>query len=124
EGDTSLAAADTVRGDLAVLDGSLSLQGVVTGDVLVVNGNAMLDRGATIAGSLLVIGGRTDTDASARVGGEIATYSASLPYERAAGRVRLVRGPQGTQNPFDRRGHSDFLITTGKSYNRVEGMPI
>jgi hypothetical protein len=124
EGDTPIAANDTVAGDLAVLDGDLTIDGAVEGDVLVVNGDAILAPMASIRGNLLVVGGQVDASGSARVSGEIATYSASLPYERSAGRVRLVRGPRGAQSPFDREGYSDFLITTGRSYNRVEGMPI
>lgn len=124
EGDALVATEDTVPTALAVLDGTLTLEGIVQGDVLVVNGDAVLGPGSVVEGNVLVIGGEVRAGTAARVAGEIASYSAPLPYERSAGRIRLVRGPRGAQSPIDRGGYSDFLVTTGRSYNRVEGMPI
>jgi hypothetical protein len=124
EGDATIELGTTLASDLAVLDGSLTLAGVVDGNVLVVNGDAVLLGGSRITGDLLVIGGEVRGSSSARVTGEIASYSGRLAYERAAGRVRLLTAPRGAPQPIGREGYSDFLITTGKSYNRVEGMPI
>ncbi|MQA90432.1 MAG: BamA/TamA family outer membrane protein [Gemmatimonas sp.] len=124
EGDASVPAGLSLETDVAVLDGSLALAGSIVGDVVVVNGDARLLDGASIEGDLLVIGGEVEGSSSARVVGEIASYSARLVYERTAGRVRLLSAPRGAPPPTDREGYADFLITTGQSYNRVEGMPI
>src|SRR5690554_3438700 len=42
EGSVTVAAGETVAGDLGVIDGPLVLDGTVTGDLLVLNGNATL----------------------------------------------------------------------------------
>ncbi|MEX0912566.1 MAG: polymer-forming cytoskeletal protein [Gemmatimonadota bacterium] len=124
DGDQELAAGSRLDGDLAVLDGSLSLHGSVDGTVTVVNGDAFLHPGSVVTGDILVVGGRIETSPDARVGGDLVSYVELLPYERVGGRIRLLRGPQVGRTALERTGRSDFLITTGKSYNRVEGMPI
>lgn len=124
EGSARIGPDSIVAGDLLVLDGSLTLEGAVQGSVTVVHGEALLAPGAWVGGDLVVVGGSAEGLDQARIAGEIAIYAARLPYERSGGRFRLVRTPRIAPPRFDRSGASDFLITTGKSYNRVEGLPI
>jgi hypothetical protein len=65
-----------------------------------------------------VIGGRLDDADSTRVGGRLLLYPAPLEYRREG--MRIARGGVGAAGG----GRADFLIATGKSYNRVEGLPI
>ncbi len=127
-GETRVAAGSTLRSDVAVLEGPLVLEGRVEGSVLLVNGDAELRPGAAITGDLLVVGGEVSGVEQASVGGEVLAYPGRLRYRREG--ERILRAPPaaprragiGAGGP--QWGRSDFLITTGTSYNRVEGLPI
>lgn len=126
-GPTTLAAGDTTRADVAVLGGPLVLGGHVEGTVVVVNGDVRLLPGASIAGDLRVVGGSVAGADSARVAGEVESYPERLRFRRDGYRiVRVGRGRAGGGEVeiVPARGRSDFLLTTGNSYNRVEGLPI
>jgi hypothetical protein len=56
-GDFTMSAADTIRSDVAVLEGNARIAGVITGQLLVLNGDAILAAGGRIDGALTVIGG-------------------------------------------------------------------
>ena len=114
-GETEIEAGDTLRSDVAAVDGPLLVRGRVEGDVLVVNGDLRLAPGASVTGSVTVIGGRAEGLEAATVGGEASVHEAELRYRRSG--FRLVRGDEGW-------GRGDFLVATGKSYNRVEGLPV
>ncbi|MDQ8167685.1 MAG: hypothetical protein P3B76_08175, partial [Gemmatimonadota bacterium] len=83
-GDITLAANDTVRGDLAVLNGRARLAGVVTGQVVVLNGDAILVESGRIAGALTVIGGTVESPDRPGVGGDIRVWSARYRYREEA----------------------------------------
>ncbi len=68
-GDRTIAAGDTVAGDLALFRGKLDVAGTVLGDVVVFGGSIVLERGARVAGNVLVIGGKL-RNLGAQVGGE------------------------------------------------------
>jgi hypothetical protein len=130
-GDFALAPTDTVRGDLAVLGGRAQLAGVVTGQVVVLNGDASLLEGARIERSLTVIGGTFESPERPNVGGEIRVWSAAYRYHEAGDTLvadldflsrwsRWMREERGTSG----RTTSDLLVTTAHTYNRVEGLPI
>lgn len=126
EGATRIGADSVVRADIAVLDGPLLLAGRVEGSVLVANGDAELVPGASIAGDLLVVGGEVRGVESAAVRGELLAYPGRLSYRREGGRFVRVRPASlpRAREEAEEWGHSDFLIATGRSYNRVEGLPI
>ena len=114
-GETAIEAGDTLRSDVAALDGPLRVRGRVEGDVLVLNGDLLLAPGASVTGSATVVGGRVQGAEAATIGGEVTVHEGELRYRRSG--FRLVRGDEGW-------GRGDFLVATGKSYNRVEGLPI
>src|SRR5215207_245986 len=60
EGPTTIAAADTVRADVASLGGPLTVAGRIEGSVVVLNGDGRLLRGASIAGGVTVAGGAVE----------------------------------------------------------------
>jgi hypothetical protein len=119
-GPTTVEAGDTVDADVAVLDGPLLVAGRVEGRVVAIDADVRLLPGASIAGDLWVLGGRLDGADSARVEGEMLLDPAPLAYRRDGPRIAL------TAREAERGGgiRSDFLVATGKSYNRVEGLPI
>lgn len=124
---TRLAAGGVLRADVAVLEGPLEVAGRVEGSVVAVNADVRLFPGAEVTGDLLVVGGGVTGLDSARVGGEILVYSRRLDYRREGDRIvreraRVSGGVEGEGGEGWER--SDFLISTGRSYNRVEGLPI
>jgi hypothetical protein len=128
-GPTRVEADSTIRSDIAVLEGPLVIAGRVEGSVLVVNGDAELLPGGAITGDLLVVGGEVRGAQQAVVGGEMLAYLGRLSYRREGERIIRVRRPIRSRasrdaDPMGEWGRGDFLITTGKSYNRVEGLPI
>jgi hypothetical protein len=127
DGDAEIAARTTVRSDVAVLEGTLTIGGRVEGSIVVVNGSVTLLPGAEVTGGILVVGGEVTGARFARVQGEILAYPERLSYREEGRRIRRVERPRGTTAAGERsllRGRSDFLVTSGKSYNRVEGLPI
>lgn len=130
-GATEVPADSVIEGDVAVLEGPLHLAGRVVGSVVVVNGDLVLGKGAVVTGDLLLVGGVLTGLDAAEIGGEILRYPARLRY-RLEGERMMPGGPAPAAPREDRHdapppaggAELDFLITTGNSYNRVEGMPI
>ncbi|WP_423924394.1 hypothetical protein [Candidatus Palauibacter sp.] len=71
-GDYRIPAETTITGDIAILDGTLSLAGAVEGDALLLDGTLLLVDAARVEGDVLRVGGellfRGET---ATIGGEI-----------------------------------------------------
>ncbi len=176
-GEWRIAPGSGVSGNVAVLDGSLTVAGRIDGDVVVINGDATLADGGTVTGTLTVVGGAIRREGSASVGGEAVAYAERLDYLRrgeriyadvegwieappadtsarvavaepdtvrdaerewsedsaAAGRVTRGRergddwsegGWTAVRRGVSGDGRADFIVATGQSYNRVEGLPI
>lgn len=124
-GTMTVGAGDTLLANVAVLEGPLVLAGHVAGEVLVVNGEVRLLPGASVGGGVRVVGGRVVGLEGARVAGAIEVYPERLGYRREEGRlVRVERGGGAVGVSGAQWGRADFLIASGDSYNRVEGLPI
>ncbi|HSL70064.1 MAG TPA: polymer-forming cytoskeletal protein, partial [Longimicrobiales bacterium] len=129
-GDSRIAAGSEIVGDLSVLEGVLIIEGAVRGDVLVLNGDLELGPSARIEGSATVIGGSFKAAEGAAVTRGIALYRGSFPYRvendvlvrvaRAEG-SRVAELAAGRDFEF---GRTDVIVTAGRGYNRVEGLPI
>ncbi len=143
EGGTAVEAGRTVAGDVAVLDGDLNLAGRVEGDVVVVNGDLQLAEGARVGGDVIVVGGEIAGEANADVSGEMVVFAEPVSHCRREDRVDVSGGCDGLAGApadtgpraadalsrqaaerVDRRGSADYVLTPGRSYNRVEGLPI
>lgn len=145
-GRTRIPAARTVGGDVAVLGGPLLVAGRIEGDVVVLGGDVELLPGAVVTGSLTVVGGAVDRAEGVQVGGAVAWYAEALEVERVGDRLVRVDGEREEAVASRRRaeeeeeaegrsllrggrrekgeGRADFVVATGQSYNRVEGLPI
>ena len=150
EGGATVEAGRTVAGDVAVLDGDLALAGRVRGDVVVVNGDLALADSAEVTGDVIVVGGDIGHLGEARVDGEIVVYADPVTHCRRGGRLHLedacgwlaraprrdddaaerepgpAGGPAAAPDDETRRQSSgaEFLFSAGRSYNRVEGLPV
>jgi len=125
-GRTRIPAGSVVEGDLAVVGGALTLGGRVAGSVLVIDGDVELLPGAEILGELTVAGGTVFGTGEAHVAGQVSEYPAHLRYRAVGDRFEAAEGAPTREEAAPPRtlARADFLIASGRSYNRVEGMPI
>ena len=128
-GDFTLAAADTVRGDLAVLNGNARLAGVVYGDVVVLNGDVFLQDGARLERSLTVLGGTFEAPERPNVVGDTRVWSSRYRYREDADTLIaetdfFARWSRWVRDDRENGAESQLFVTTAHTYNRVEGLPI
>ena len=128
---TDIAAGRVVAGDVAVLDGPLTVAGHVAGRVLAINSDVILARGARIDGDLLVVGGEVEGSEGAVIGGELRIYHAPLRYTQQGDQLVATLEETSIEEQwwrrFERRGRSNFNrleIASAGVYNRVEGLPV
>ncbi|CAN5432252.1 hypothetical protein BH09GEM1_BH09GEM1_46300 [soil metagenome] len=125
-----IPAERTVTGDVAVLNGPVTIAGHVTGRVLAINADVLLRRGARIDGDLLVVGGEVEGTDGASIGGEIRVYHPPLRYTQVGDQlIAQLDNASDDQwwRRFERRGRRNFNrldIATAGVFNRVEGLPV
>ena len=119
-------------GPIAVFRGSLRVSGDLVGRVTVINGDLILDGGATIAGDVLVVGGQIYVRPGGFLDGRRRAYrpqaylvrtAAGLLVEREAPRT-LGQIAAASASFTTGRFVNTLSIETGRTYNRVEGLPI
>src|SRR3954463_12100175 len=123
---TDIAAGRVVAGDVAVLDGPLTVAGHVAGRVLAINSDVILARGARIDGDLLVVGGEVEGSEGAVIGGELRIYHPSLRYTQDGDQLVAQIAGSGPEEQWwrrlERRSRSNFNrleIANAGVYNRV-----
>ena len=128
-----IGATSEVRGNVAVLRGPLILAGHVTGNVLMINGDVLLQPSARIDGDLIVVGGDVDGLAAAHIAGATRIYRPSLAYREEGDRIVALdeEGKPTEENwwrRLERRREGNWSeavrIVQAGAYNRVEGLPI
>lgn len=125
-GRSRLPAGRVIRGNVAVLGGPFSVGGSLDGDLVVVNGDLVLDDDARIAGDVIVVGGRV-SGARAAVTGNLVVYEETLRYVYRGERIESVRRRAPRQDRDDRYrpwGRVRFSVRAGTNYNRIEGLPV
>jgi hypothetical protein len=136
-GSTSIAAGDTINGDLAVRSGPLTIAGYVRGRLLVINSDVTFSPGARVDGNVLVVGGRVIGRDDAEIGGDLRLYAETLRYrldgeelvvigdvgaaQRTRGGARSRRAGEAGSTEVD--AFNTTVFSAGV-YNRVEGLPI
>lgn len=131
-GPFTVDSGTVVEGDVAVLEGPLRVAGRITGRVVAINADVLLAPGARIDGSLLVVGGALEGRRDATMPDDVRVYGDRLAYvERGDLLLPADSTAQGGVAEWlarvrARRDESAarVLLTTGKTYNRVEGVPI
>ncbi|MCA0375031.1 MAG: hypothetical protein LCH84_05150 [Gemmatimonadetes bacterium] len=128
-GDFTVASGDTVRGDVAVIDGTARIGGVITGQLVVLNGDVRLLDGARIAQALTIVGGTLEAPERPGVDGEIRVWSARYRYREEADTLvaetdLFARWARWVRDDESTRTESQLFVTTAHTYNRVEGLPI
>jgi hypothetical protein len=119
-----------VPGDIAVLNGPLTIAGRVNGRVIAINADVILKPGARVEGQILVVGGNIDGKDDAFIGGDVRTYRQRLTYRREGERLIASGSSEEDarwwhrQKKWRSRSYSDLRLVSAKTYNRVEGLPI
>ena len=115
-----------MNGDVLALDGTLTVTGTVAGRIVAVDADVVFSTGASVGGDVLAVRGTVTGQATANVGGSVRVYSGGL---RALADV--VRGGAAEEWRWLRRWRdrnrgsgSELTVTTGRTYNRVEGLPV
>ena len=120
----------TIVGDVAVLNGPVTLGGHITGRLLAINADVILRQGARIDGDLLVVGGEVEGAEGTRIGGELRIYHPPLRYTQQGDQlVAQVEDASDDQwwrrwERRSRRNFNSFEIAKAGVYNRVEGLPV
>jgi hypothetical protein len=128
-GRTRIPEERAIKGDVAVLGGPLVVAGRIEGRVVVINGDVELLPGAVVDGDLTVVGGEITGMDAARVTGEVLSYTERLRYVHRGDRIARTerdrrRDRESGRGREGRSGNATFLVSSGQSYNRVEGLPI
>lgn len=131
-GSLDVAADRTIDGDVAVLEGPLTIAGRTTGSVIAINTDVALRPSARIDGDLVVVGGIIEGKHAAYIGGDIVSYRQRLRYDEEGGRIVTERNAADDDHDdrwwrrMRRRSRTDtgIHLSSGGTYNRVEGLPI
>lgn len=116
--DTLLARGDTLRGSVLVLDATLIVEGVITGDLVVVDAGAFVRPTAVVRGDLVNMGGGLYRSELASVGGTIIDLpTASYRVVREPDRILIVAAD--TPSPLKLDGLWGLQPPT---YDRVNGL--
>lgn len=132
QGDVTLPAGSRFEGNLALFRGSLRIAGRVIGAVTVANGTLYLLPGAAVQGEILVVGGRLIRSEQVEHFGRERVYWDAAPVVRTAEgwlalreRRRSLSELATARTTFQAgRIRTTLSLTTGGTYNRVEGLPI
>ncbi len=134
----ALDSGRTHDGDVAVLNGPVTVAGTVRGSLVAINADVRLAPGARITRDLIVVGGAVTGQASAGVAGETRLQPELMRY-RLDGETLVPEGEprfddswwrwkrrQRERNAARERDPDlvDFAVRTGGTYNRVEGLPV
>ena len=131
-GALDVAANKVIVGDIAVLNGPVTVAGEVQGSLVAINADVRLAKGARISQHLMVIGGTITGKDSAQIGGEIRVQAELLRYHLDG--ERLAPDNEPSYDDAWWRGHrirhelrrgeasTEFFYVASRAYNRVEGL--
>lgn len=128
----TLASGTSIRGDVAMYRGTLRVLGRISGRVTVINGSLVIGPDAEIEDEVLLIGGRLVTQPGGRQTGGVRTYADPAPVARTNAGLLEVRERPTTLSDLATARRSfqagklktTLVLETGRTYNRVVGLPI
>jgi hypothetical protein len=132
QGDVTLPAGSRFEGKLALYRGSLRVAGRVAGPIAVANGTLYLLPGAAVEGEILVVGGRLLRSEQVDHLGSERVYWDAAPVVRGTDGLLALRerrrslGEIATARTTFQVGRirTTLSLTTGGTYNRIEGLPV
>jgi hypothetical protein len=122
----------SMGGKIAAFRGTVRVQGEIDGSLTVINGDLLIDSGGVVTGDVLVAGGGMTIAPGGVHDGESRIYWDAAP---------VFRETDGTLAPRERRRpigelataqrtfgigkvRTTLTLTTGQTYNRIEGLPL
>ena len=129
-GPATIEDDEDIRGDVAVLDGTLTVRGLVRGRIVAINANVRLARGSRVEGDVLIGGGYLEGRSEGWIGGEVRTYADHVAYQKDGAMLIADEGRDrdlAWWSEFKTRDggfRSDINFGGASTYNRVEGLPI
>lgn len=131
-GEQTIGRDAVIRTDVGFLDGPVKVYGTIEGDLVAINADVSIYAGAEVRGDVLVLGGTLFTSSQAEISGTVERHSEHIGVRVVDGRLELVGEPiRRVWVQRERRLRRSFgqssaslAITTGGTYNRVEGLPV
>lgn len=125
-GMSRIAAGSELGGNVAVLEGTLTLAGRIRGDLVVINGDLMVEEAAVVDGSVTIVGGSVQ-GADRLTARGVSWHRERLKYELRDGLLVHMREVHSAELSAGREfgfGRTDLLIAARGGYNRSEGLPV
>ncbi|HTO72182.1 MAG TPA: BamA/TamA family outer membrane protein [Gemmatimonadales bacterium] len=131
-GPLTVPVGTTLNGKVAVYRGETVVAGVIDGPLTVVNGDLTILPGGKVTGPILVAGGRFTAMGGADVFGTPRSYLEAAPVVRQTDGTLVIRehrkslGELAEAKATFKTGQvkTTLFLATGKTYNRIEGLPI
>jgi hypothetical protein len=123
----SATISENIDGDVVAYDGPLTITGRINGELIVVDANVEFREGSEVTGDVTLVGGEAVGIENANIGGTVTMYTEGFSLFRGREKVFSVNSRSRRAYREDWRrdyGHSEFRISTGWNYNRVEGLPV
>ena len=124
-------ASSVISGDVAVLNGPVTIAGRIEGSLTAINADVRLAPGARIDRRVVVVGGSVAGAGGARIDGETLSQVELLHYHLEGERLVAEREPEYDDTWWKRhhvlndlrRGeaYTDFFYVASHAYDRVEG---
>ena len=130
-GSHSIGRDDIYVGDVGVYRGSLTVSGIIEGDLVAINADVRLRSSAEVFGDILLVGGTLERSAGADVSGVTRRYRESVEIRRIEDEIELIErsidrrvSERVRYPPYRPSTDASLTLGFGPSYNRVEGLPI
>jgi hypothetical protein len=125
-------SSKVVTGDVAVLNGPITIAGRIEGTLVAINADVRFAPGGSVQHQLFIVGGVIAGRDSARIGGEILLQPELLRYHLDGERLVADQEPELDDTWWQRHNvrhdfrhgaaYSDFFFVASRAYNRVEGL--
>lgn len=129
-----LAEGKSSAGDVAVLNGPVTVAGTVNGSLIAINSDVRFAKGARVTGHLIVVGGIITGQDLAMIGGDIRVQAELLRYHLEGDRLVADGEPAYDDSWWRRRrikgefrrgeAYTEFFYVASRTYNRIEGWSI
>jgi len=131
-GSFTLPVGARLQGPVALFRGTLRVMGRIDGPVTVINGDLLVGSAGVVAGQVLVVGGRVEVRPGGDIGESPRVYPAAAPlYRTGSGLLAIRERPRPLSEIAAARAsfqtgkiRTTLSLETGRTYNRVEGLPI
>jgi hypothetical protein len=131
-GDVVIPKGTTLTGRFALFRGTLRVHGALDGPVTLLDGDLIIEAGGQVRGDVLIVGGQLRVRATGLQIGRARTFVESAPVRREESGLLRIRERHRALGEIPRASKSfqsgalrtTLRLSTGHTYNRVEGVPV